>query len=191
MILWLISNYNPSAYVRAYGHSKYFKSNRKIMYLNFSILNRNFRFLTRPKNLLQYIFIIASVLINSKIICIIERDLPKVLLYILKILKNMNKVKCKIYYDFDDAMWINDFIGITKFESICSIADELICDNDLQMKILKKELKIKKRYIFYQECYQRLKSTKIHRVEKSSDVKIWVTLERNLPYIISLFISMS
>ena len=135
MILWLLGNYNPSAYVRGYGY-KNFTTNNKIKYINFDNLKFKFDFIIRLKNLLQFIYIMFWIVFLKNSYIIIERDLPMRLLQIFERIIPYFSLHFRIVYDFDDAMWLDEFIGPRKFSRILNLAGKVICDNKLQLKFL-------------------------------------------------------
>jgi hypothetical protein len=138
MILWLLVNYNPSAHVRGYGYRNFFKDN-KIKYINFYNLKLKSDVLIQLRTLFQFIYILFWVVSFRNSYIIIERDLPMKLLRIFERINQYISLRSRIVYDFDDAMWLDEFIGEEKFSRVISLAGKVICDNELQSRFLQEK----------------------------------------------------
>jgi glycosyltransferase involved in cell wall biosynthesis len=153
-ILYLIFSESPSSVVRAEIYKETFLSNgyKVSYYYNYSsTLNNYYKKIVRYKLLIPLSFLIRIIrkvtlsyknfLLFNNIhkydgVIVIKYISPDFLFNIRK------KFKGKILYDFDDAIWLPMFFGITDFEKILKNVDFVSCDNSF---LAKKSIEVNKK----------------------------------------------
>lgn len=140
-LAFLIFNNSPSGLIRAEVYSTHFKKSSLYDVKYFHLYSEIITDLLKYPLASFFLFRILILGLNKFIICfrklyfiLHRKNYEKIIVikyispqYLLRIKYNYHG---KIYYDIDDALWLDEYLGEEKFIQIVTNVDKVLCDNN-------------------------------------------------------------